>query len=76
EVADWRVESPQALSIFLDQGGRDFLAAHADADVHLRLLTHIENETLLWLAIGLSADDGLAYTVRIDAVTGAVVEIR
>jgi hypothetical protein len=76
EVADWYLDSPQALSIFLDQGGRDFLAAHADADVHLRLLTHIENETLLWLAIGLSADDGLAYTVRIDAVTGAVVEIR
>lgn len=76
EVADWHVDSPQALSIFLDHGGRDFLAAHADADVHLRLLTSVENGTLLWLAVGLSASDGLAHTVPIDAVTGAVVEIR
>jgi hypothetical protein len=76
EVADWHVDSPQALSIFLDHGGRDFLAAHADADVHLRLLTGIENETLLWLAVGLSANDGLAHTVPIDAVSGAVVEIQ
>jgi hypothetical protein len=76
EVADWHVDSPQALSIFFDHGGRDFLAAHADADVHLRLLTRVENETLLWLAVGLSASDGLAHTVPVDAVTGAVVEIR
>lgn len=76
EVADWHVDSPQALSIFLDNGGRDFLAAHADADVHLRLLTSIENGSLLWLAVGLSANDGLAHTVPIDAVTGAVVEIQ
>jgi hypothetical protein len=76
EVADWHVDSPQALSIFLDHGGRDFLAAHADADVHLRLLTSVENGTLLWLAVGLSASDGLAHTVPVDAVTGAVVEIR
>ena len=75
-VADWRVDSPQALSIFLDHGGRDFLAAQADADVHLRLLTSVENETLLWLAVGLSASDAQAHTVRIDAVSGAVVEIR
>jgi hypothetical protein len=60
----------------LDHGGRDFLAAHADADVHLHLLTRIENETLIWLAIGLSSKDGVAHTVPINAVTGAVVEIQ
>lgn len=74
-LADWHVDSPQALSIFLDHGGRDFLAAHADADVHLHLLTRVENETLIWLAIGLSSNDGVAHTVPINAVTGAVVEI-
>jgi len=73
-LGDWQVDSPQALSIFLDNGGRDFLAAHADADVHLHLLTRIENETLLWLATGLSPNDGVAHTVSINAVTGAVVE--
>ena len=73
-LSDWHVDSPQALSIFLDNGGRDFLAAHADADVHLRLLTRVENETLLWLAAGLSPNDRVAYTVPINAVTGAVVE--
>jgi hypothetical protein len=76
EVADWNVDSPQALSIFLDHSGRDFLAAHAGADVHLRLLTSVENGTLLWLAVGLSAQDDLAHTVSIDAVTGAVVETK
>lgn len=76
KLRDWHVDSPQALSIFLDNGGRDFLAAHADADVHLHLLTSIENETLLWLATGLAADDGVAHTVSINAVTGAVVETQ
>jgi len=76
EVAGWNIDSPQALSIFLDHGGRDFLAAHADADVHLRLLTSVENGTLLWLAVGLAANDGLTHTVSIDAVTGAVVETQ
>lgn len=76
ELSDWQVDSPQALSIFLDHGGRDFLAAHADADVHLHLLTRIENETVIWLAIGLSSKDGVAHTVPINAVTGAVVEIQ
>ena len=73
-LTDWRVDSPQALSIFLDHGGRDFLAAHADADAHLHLLTGVENETLLWLATALSPDDKVAHTVSINAVTGAVVE--
>jgi hypothetical protein len=75
-LSDWQVDSPQALSIFLDHGGRDFLAAHADADVHLQLLTGIENETLLWLAAGLSPNDRVAHTVPINAVTGEVVEIQ
>jgi len=76
EVADWNIDSPQALSLFLEHSGRDFLAAHAGADVHLRLLAGVENETLLWLAVGLPANDDLAHTVSIDAVTGAVVEIK
>ena len=75
-LADWHVDSPQALSIFLDHGGRDFLAAHADADVHLHLLTGIENETLLWMASGLSPNDRVAQTVPINAVTGEVVETQ
>jgi hypothetical protein len=76
ELSDWHVDSPQALSIFLDNGGRDFLAAHADTDVHLHLLARVENETLLWLATGLSPDDRVAHTVPINAVTGAVVETQ
>jgi len=76
ELSDWHVDSPQALSVFLDHGGRDFLAAHTDADVHLHLLTRIENETLLWLAAGLSTNDRVAHTVPINAVTGAVVETQ
>ena len=75
-LSEWHVDSPQALSIFLDNGGRDFLAAHADADVHLHLLTSIENETLLWLATALSPNDRVAHTVPINAITGAVVEMQ
>jgi hypothetical protein len=75
-LTDWQVDSPQALSIFLDNGGRDFLAAHADADVHLHLSTKVENETLTWLATGLAADDEMVHTVSINAVTGAVIETQ
>ena len=75
-LSDWHVDSPQALSIFLDHGGRDFLAAHADADVHLNLLTSVEHETLLWVAAGLSPSDRVAHTVPINAVTGEIVEIQ
>jgi hypothetical protein len=75
-LSDWHVDSPQALSIFLDNGGRDFLAAHTEADVHLHLFTRVENETLLWLASALAADEETVYTVLINAVTGAVVETQ
>ena len=72
DATGWRVDSPLAIRNFLDNGGYVFLQEHPDADVHLRLVTQAANQTLLWMAVGLSAADQATIVVQIDAVTGQV----
>jgi hypothetical protein len=74
-VVGWKVDSPKALSIFLDNGGRDFLVAgHPDTNVHMHLSTRAENERLLWTVSALSAASGSYISVQVDATSGQVVE--
>ncbi len=72
----WKVDSPQAMGIFLDQGGRDFLVAgHPDTNVHMHLSARAENGRLLWTVSALSAASGSYISVQVDATSSDVVEI-
>ena len=73
DAAGWQVDSPLAVRMFLDHGGEGFLRDHPDSEIHLRLSTRVEEETILWLAIGLSADGQSSASLQIDAISGRVL---
>jgi len=69
----WRVDSPQALSAWLEQGGGTFLRRHSVVDLSARLRVS-EQGRLEWVVVGLVRDTETMQLVRIDAATGAVLE--
>jgi hypothetical protein len=73
DVAGWQVDSPLAVRMFLDHEGEGFLRDHPDSEIHLRLSTWAEEGTILWLAIGLSADGQSSAFIQIDAITARVL---
>lgn len=75
-LVGWKVDSPQAMGIFLDEGGRDFLTAgHPDTNVHMHLSARADSGRLLWNVSALSAASGTFVSVQIDATSGQVVEV-
>ena len=73
DVAGWQVDSPQAVRMFLDNGGEGFLRDHPDSEIHLRLSTRAKEGTIFWLAVGLSADGQSSAFLQVDAITGRVL---
>lgn len=73
DAAGWQVDSPKAIRMFLDHGGEGFLRDHPESEIHLRLSTRAEEGTILWLAVGLSADGQSSTFLQIDAITGRVL---
>ena len=70
----WRVDSPQVMGIFLDNGGRDFLVAgHPNTNVHMHLSARADAGRLVWTVSALSSS-GSYVSVQVDATTGDVVE--
>jgi hypothetical protein len=72
DVGLWQVDSPQVLTLFLDHGGRDFLAQHPGATVSLRLGPAEGSESLAWLAFGISSANRSTLTVQVDPSSGEV----
>jgi hypothetical protein len=68
----WQVDSPQAIQLFLDEGGQAFLDQHPDAGVNLQLILDEQNRQV-WMASGFSGSDQASLTVILDAQTGEVV---
>jgi hypothetical protein len=73
DVASWQVDSPQALALFLEHGGRDFLSQHPGATISLRLGPEEESSRLVWLAIGIHSADKSTMVLEVDASTGEVL---
>ncbi|MFN2229464.1 MAG: hypothetical protein ACK2VA_06825 [Anaerolineae bacterium] len=69
----WRVDSPQALSAWLEQGGGAFLSRHSVVDLSARLRVS-EQGRLEWVVVGMVRDTETMQLVRIDAATGAVLQ--
>lgn len=72
DAAAWQVDSPQVLGLFLDHGGRDFLAEHPGATVTLRLGREEGGDRLVWLAFGIYSADRSTMTLQVDATSGEV----
>lgn len=72
DVGLWQVDSPQVLTLFLDHGGREFLAQNPGATVSLRLGPAEGSEPLVWLAFGISSANRSTLTVQVDPSSGEV----
>jgi hypothetical protein len=72
-VGEWQLDSNQALTIWLNNGGGDLLAAHPVVDVSA-MLQLSEQDGLEWFVAGTVRDSQTVHLVRIDAQSGALVQ--
>jgi hypothetical protein len=73
EVSAWRVDSEQVLSLFLDNGGRDFLAQYPGATITLRVGLEEGSERLVWYAMAIYSPERATIVVAVDATTGELL---
>jgi hypothetical protein len=73
DMSLWQVDSEQVLSLFLDSGGRDFLAQHPGATVTLRIGLDESGERLVWYAMGIYSPERATLVVTVDATTGELL---
>jgi hypothetical protein len=66
---EWRVDSPEALGIWLDRGGATFLDSHSVVDVSARFRLSEEGRPE-WSLVGVVRDTRTFHLVEIDAVSG------
>ena len=70
---DWKVDSAQALKVFLENGGQDFLAGHAQADIHTILYTFEGTQSAVWEVSALDRETKAAMSLRVNATSGAAI---
>jgi hypothetical protein len=73
EVTAWQVDSKQVLSLFLDNGGRDFLTQYPGATVTLRVGPEEGTDRLVWYAMGIYSPERATIVVAVDATTGELL---
>jgi hypothetical protein len=73
DVTAWQVDSKQLLSLFLDNGGRDFLNRHPGATITLRVGLEADGDKLVWYAMGIHSADRATIVVGVDATTGELL---
>jgi hypothetical protein len=73
EVAQWQVDSEDALLFFLSHGGEEFLRQNPEAVINLQLIPPKKEGGLIWLASGVAQAGQAVFFVQIDAQTGSVI---
>jgi hypothetical protein len=71
DAAEWHVDSPEALGIWLDHGGATFLDKHSVVDVSARFRLSEEGQPE-WSLVGVVRDTRTFHLVEIDGVSGQV----
>lgn len=71
-VAEWQIDSPQALETWWAGGGRDFLARHTGAEIALQLKRADEaDERPVWVVTATAGRQ--VHTVRIQGMDGKIL---
>jgi len=78
DSSSWRVDSPDAVGKVLSEGGKTFIDKEGITILSMTLVTNdpYKNGRLEWLASVIATQTGNAYTMRIDAASGDVIEIQ
>ena len=70
----WRVDSDRALQIWWDNGGSAVLARRPDTELVIKLNLPAEGDEPLWTVAGVFPGQGDAFTIMVNATTGAVIK--
>lgn len=71
----WKVDSPEAISRALDNGGSDFLNSKRDTSLTMSLNTVGDNGRLEWLVSLFDEQSEDFIAIRLDATSGEVIEV-
>ncbi|MBN1812592.1 MAG: hypothetical protein JXA14_12205 [Anaerolineae bacterium] len=71
EIEQWRVDSYEALNVWLNGGGGDWMRSHPVVGVSARL--RLDEGRLVWSVIGSGPEGQPAWGVLLDAVDGGRV---
>jgi hypothetical protein len=74
-VGGWKVDSPEAVRILMEAGGRDFIAREGVTAMVMTLTTGGENGRLEWFVSLFAPQTENSFTLRIDATSGEILEI-
>jgi hypothetical protein len=72
EMAEWRVDSSEAVLHFLAHEGRTFLAENHVTTVRLRLSAALSPGRVVWMAAALSSTERTGLSILVDAFSGDV----
>lgn len=71
--AEWAVDSDQALSIWLNNGGGAFVQTFPENQVEILLRRDNNSNKPIWNIIGVTPDQSQLLYMTIDAMTGAIL---
>ncbi len=71
----WRVDSSTAIQTMIDSGGGRFFRRQPVATLVMNLTTINEEARIEWFISIIGEQSGDAFTIRLDAATGEVIEI-
>ncbi|MCB8918144.1 MAG: hypothetical protein H6666_09470 [Ardenticatenaceae bacterium] len=75
DITGWQLDSRAAIQRMLAAGGDSFLSSASYTILTVALTTSNESQRIEWLISLLATQSGSAYTMRIDATTGEILEI-
>lgn len=73
DVTAWELDSKDAMTLFLDEGGDTFLETEGITTLTMILNSNEENGRLEWLILLFAPANGRALTTKIDATSGQVI---
>ncbi len=72
--SSWRVDSPEAIQILLEQaGGDEFLRSQGVSILNMNLSAVNESRRLEWFISLFSSQTGQSLTIRLDATNGEII---
>lgn len=74
EVTGWNLDSSDVMKLFFSEGGSNFMSQEGVTTVTMMLTTNNDNGRIEWLLSAFSSQTGHAFTIRVDATSGDILE--
>jgi len=71
--SEWQIRDDEAIAIFLDNGGREFMEQEDTVYMTMQLSTIAGGNRIEWLIAAVADNTGNSFTMWIDANTGDIV---